>query len=151
MQIANALLSLAGDPGNTVPKYGITVAELTVLRVIHGEGAVNEIEPIGEIVRSDREELERLHEMFPRPAGTPSPVRATYPGAVARVHHTFAEVDIPDTCFKATARVSRETPLAQPAGQAPKAEKKSRGAKAQTAERAAGEASVVTDGSDLLS
>jgi hypothetical protein len=149
LQIANALLSLAGDPGNTVPKYNVTVAEITVLRQIHGESAVNEIEPVGEIERSDREELERLHEMFPRPAGTPSPVRAIYPGAVARVHHTFAEVDIPDTCFKATARVSRETPLAQPAGKAPRAAKAPRGAKAPAGDKGAGEAS--TDGSDLLS
>jgi hypothetical protein len=110
MQIANATLALGGDHGNTVPKYGITVAEAVLLMHIHGTDALTEIEPLGEIERSDREEIARLTEVFARPEGTPSPVRAIYPGAMARVHRSFAELGIPDEQFKAAAFVHKAKP-----------------------------------------
>lgn len=112
MQVANAMLSLAGDHGNQVPKYGITVAEIVVLRHVHGGDAVKDIEPTGDVERSDFEERDRLAGMFARPVGVKSPVDEVYPGAMARVHKSFVEAFIPDDCFKTVSRVSRATPAA---------------------------------------
>lgn len=114
MEIANIMLALGGDAGNTVPKYGVTAAEIAVLRYVHGEGSVTEVEPVGEIQRSNREELERLHLKFRRGEGAEqrSPVAALFPGAGARVFTALEELDIPEDFFKAE---SRAAPAKKPA------------------------------------
>ena len=120
MQTANALLALAGDRGNTVPKYNVTPAEVAVLRVIHGEEAVFDIEPQKDIDRASRAELTRLNEVYGRArvddtAGNKvSAVGMIFPGAAARVFEDFDELELPDEFFKATER-------AKPAPSAPKA------------------------------
>jgi len=107
MQTVNCLLALGGDRGNLVPKYGISVSELQVLRLIHGSDACSEIEPVGEIEVSDGVEVERLLTVFMRPAHVMSPVRTLYPGGRAQVHRQLDQVeDLDPTWLKATARVS---------------------------------------------
>lgn len=108
MQTLNCLLALGGDIGNTVPKYNITPAEVAVLREIHGADAVSEIQVIGSIERSHREERVRLDEIYAKvmPNGQRiSPeVQRLFPGAAARVFVTIDELGLPDDLFKAERR-----------------------------------------------
>ncbi len=107
MQIANILLSLGGDHGNTIPKFAVTAAEIAVLRAIHGEDAVKDIEPLGVIQRSNREERARLvftygaaktHDQKPI-------VEGMFPGVAARVFETLDELELDESFFKPTGRL----------------------------------------------
>lgn len=110
MQTANILLMLGGDRDNQIPKYGVTPSEVAVLRLIHGDESVTDIEPIGELKRSSKEERQRLTDIYSRvqPNGVRKAVEvdALFPGAAARVFETFDELDIDESMFKAETRVS---------------------------------------------
>lgn len=117
MQTANALVALGGDSGNTVPLYGLTVAEIAVLRLIHGNEGVNDIEPVGTVERTHRAERTRLIEKYGKADETGNfkapAVEALFPGVAARVFETFAEAEIDDSFFKASARVGHSAPLSE--------------------------------------
>ncbi|GAA4169072.1 hypothetical protein [Shinella granuli] len=107
MQTANVMLAIGGDAKNTVPKYGVTAAEVAVLRYIHGEDAVFDIEVTGSVERTHRQEIGRLTEVYGRQEGERrvSPAVADlYPGAAARVFETFDELEIPDDLYAAAGR-----------------------------------------------
>lgn len=110
MQTANILLMLGGDRDNQIPKYGVTPSEVAVLRLIHGDESVTDIEPTGELKRSSKEERQRLTDIYSRvqPNGVRKAVEvdALFPGAAARVFETFDELDIDESMFKAETRVS---------------------------------------------
>src|SRR5688572_11459997 len=106
MQTANCMVALGGDPGNTVPKYNITVAEMVLLRHIHGERAVFDIVPTGVVQVSDIAECQRLADVFARPEGVTNPVATVYPGARPTIHHSLEEAGFEADLFKATARVA---------------------------------------------
>jgi len=129
MQTANILLAIAGERGNTVPKYDVTPSEVAVLRLLHGDDAVTDIEITGEKKTTHKIERERLNEMFARkneeghfiaPA-----VSRLFPGAAASLFDNFEDLDIPEDFYKAK---SRMTPSAAPkpkkAEKAEKTEKK---------------------------
>ena len=108
MQTANVMLAIAGDARNTVPKYGVTAAEVAVLRYIHGDDAVFDIDVLDEDVkRTHRQEIGRLTEDYGRQEGerrvSPA-VAELYPGAAARVFETFAELELPDELYIAEKR-----------------------------------------------
>lgn len=108
MQTAHILLSLGGDSGNVVPKYNVTAAEIAVLRHIHGDEAVMDVEPSGEVKRNSRVERQRLVEAYGRRIdgrfASPA-VDALFPGAASRVFETLDELDLPEEFFKAERRV----------------------------------------------
>lgn len=108
MQTVNCLLALAGDHGNVVPKYGVTAAEVAVLRILHGDEAVFDIEIADDIDRRNRDELLRLREKYARrqPNGevVAPEVNMLFPGVAARVFDTIDELDLPDEMFKAARR-----------------------------------------------
>lgn len=106
MQTANIMLDIGGDNGNQVPKKGVTAAEIAVLIAIHGEAAVHDIEPAGDIVRRNRDELSRLREKYGRAKDGEdhSHVDILFPGAAARVFETIEELNLPEAFFKPTAR-----------------------------------------------
>lgn len=120
MQTLNATVAIAGDTGTTVQKYGITVAELAVLRLLHGDDAVFDIEPVSEVARKHRDEIERLSEIYgtrqPDGRKTAPAVHALFPGAAARVFETLDELDLPEELFKPETRKRASTPksAAQP-------------------------------------
>lgn len=119
METANVLLALGGDKRNTVPKYLVTAAEVAVMREIHGHDAVFDIEVVGTVNRTHRQEIGRLTEAYGRQDGerrlSPA-VNALYPGAAARVHETFAELELPDEFFIATGRkTANAAPVTMPA------------------------------------
>lgn len=112
MDLLHIVLALGGDAGNTVSKFNVTPAEIAVLRVLHGDDAVSEINVVGSVERTDREERARLMERY----GThhEGRVRAVsvetlFPGAAARVFHKIDELDIPEQFFVATGRKGGKT------------------------------------------
>lgn len=118
MQTANVLLALGGDKGNTVPKYEVTAAEVAVLRYIHGEDAVFDIEITGEVSRTHRQEIGRLTEFYGRQEGdrrTSPAVAELFPGAAARVFEDFEELEIPDELYVATGRKTAAPAKQKPA------------------------------------
>jgi hypothetical protein len=129
MQIANVMVAIGGDSGNTVPKVGVTAAEIAVLRSIHGEEAVFDIEPAGSIERGNREERQRLVETYPaRDGENKLIVEQLFPGAAARVFVAIDELALPEEFFKASARVAAEPAPKKAAG------RKSAAAKAPAAD-----------------
>lgn len=142
MQTANIMLALGGNRSNVIPKYGVTAAEIAVLQLIHGNDSVTDVEPIGEIERTSREERARLLQTYGRMEGErfASPqVEALFPGAAARVFEELAELDLPDSYYKAVARASAPAPK-------PAAAKSKRQAPAKAAEPATEPAANPDDG-----
>lgn len=96
MQVANIMLALGGDPGQVIPKFGVTPSEVAVLRVIHGNDAVSDIEVVGTVNRPHRVERDRLVQDYGR--GINGEIRAPavdalFPGAAARLFETFDEIE----------------------------------------------------------
>jgi hypothetical protein len=110
MQLANCLVAVGGDVGNTVPKYDVTAAEIAVLRAIHGEHAVIDIEPTRDIQRGNGEELGRIRANYGNARDTEnnSIVNMLFPGAAARVFQTIDELGIPEEFFKPTSRATTQ-------------------------------------------
>lgn len=116
MQYANILLALGGDTGTTVPKDEVSASEIAVLRLIHGEAAVTEVEPVkvdeAKAKRTSREEINRLKELYGRARvqsedGTEVPViQALFPGAAAQAIKSLDDLDIPKEFYKAKGRVT---------------------------------------------
>jgi hypothetical protein len=107
METANIMLALGGDPGNTIPKFGVTASEIAVLQAIHGNEAVTDILPTGKIERKSREELGRLHRLYGKSRAENSPhtfVEILFPGAAARVFTTLEELEIDESFYKAEKR-----------------------------------------------
>lgn len=106
MELANVIVALGNDKGNTVPRYGVTAAEIAVLCTIHGPDAVFDIEPTGETVeRGHKEERDRLMEFYRAADGGRPRVLDVYPGQMPVLHTQIADLGLPPEAFKATARV----------------------------------------------
>jgi hypothetical protein len=116
MHVANILLSLGGDHGNTVSKFGCTAAEIAVLREIHGNDAVKDIEPAGSIKRGHREERIRLLNIYgaAKTEDQKPIVESMFPGVAARVFETLDELGIDESFFKASGRLTANPAPALP-------------------------------------
>lgn len=123
MQTASLLLALGGDGTMTVPKYGVTPAEVLLLQAIHGDEAVTDIDiqpeeaKYGEDVdnthkRTSREERARLFGQYAKvtPDGGMQlrQLDALFPGVAAKLPETFAEIDLDDAFYKAQGRKTPE-------------------------------------------
>lgn len=121
MEYATLLLSLNGKADHQVPKYGVTPAEAAVLRVLHGDDAVTDIDVIGELgdtddenlqPRTDRQEIERLRAMYSRQEGeviTSPAVTALFgSGLGAKLPKTFADLDLHDEQFAVKERKTKK-------------------------------------------
>lgn len=97
MDLAKCSLRLGGNAGQTIQKYDVTPAEIAVLRVVHGDDAVSDIKWTGEIQRSHRAEIQRLHAFYgsrqPDGAIVSRAVASLFPGAAARVFEKLTELD----------------------------------------------------------
>lgn len=117
LQLANILLAIGGDTSMIVPKYNVTAAEVALLRALHGEEAVTEIQILPGTAlserddskpRTNREELARLRAIYaPSEVSTGFGVlNSLYPGAAARVFEDFEELDLPDDNYAAERRAT---------------------------------------------
>ncbi|MCH4543131.1 hypothetical protein [Ochrobactrum sp. A-1] len=149
MDVCNAMLALGGDRGNTVPKYGITAAEIAVLQAIHGDEAVTDIEVIGDVERSNRDELARLRQAYgrARPEGSDvSHVDTLFPGAAARVFDTVDELELDEIFFKAEKRAVPEAKASEKTADASGKSKKGKGKAAASQTESSGTDDVNDDG-----
>jgi hypothetical protein len=92
MQIVNCTVAIDGEAGMTVAKAGVTVAELLVLRAIHGDDAVRNAEVVGDVDVSPAEERERLSLLSIAPPGI---VRDTL-GAQGSLPESLDETNFPE-------------------------------------------------------
>lgn len=124
MQLANIMVALAGDKGNTVPKNRVTPAETAVLLTIHGEGAVFDINILDEeLERSARDTVADLRERYKaRNEDGDVIVDLVYPGRTPQVHMTFADLELDESCYVATGRAT-PAPAAPTAPEKPAAKK----------------------------
>jgi hypothetical protein len=115
MELANAMLNIGNDGSAIVFKENLTPAEVAVLRVIHGDDAVTDIDILEADAqnefgkpRTHRQELARLNEIYGRnlpEGGRSAPaVERLFPGAAARVFESFEELELDESLFKATER-----------------------------------------------
>lgn len=115
MELANAMLNIGSDGSAIVFKENLTPAEVAVLRVIHGDDAVTDIDILDDDAvnelgkpRTNRQEIARLNEIYGRnlpEGGRSAPaVDRLFPGAAARVFETFEELELDESLFKATER-----------------------------------------------
>lgn len=159
----NCTVAIGGSIGHTVPKYGITAAEIAVLRMVHqgnsGGSGVYDIEPASEAVLddngkpsgrvrartidiSDRDLRKQLGESYTRQGKTAlkDPVGVLFPGGASRLFADVDELDLPEEAFKVKERVSSKTvaqPVVQAAAPAPESVAKPR--KLTAAEKRAAE------------
>jgi hypothetical protein len=103
MQTANVLVEIGGDhtKGNQVPLYGVTPSEIAILRTIHGVDAVIDVEPAGEVERSNSSERNYLMMKYGQKV-----VEPLFPGIAARMYETLEELDLPADSFRAASRVT---------------------------------------------
>lgn len=108
MQLANVIVALGGDRGNTVPKTRVTAPEIAILLAVHGHDAVFDIQPLDETVsRSVREEIDRLRQLYTARDEDNKPiVEVVYPGRTPSLHETIEELELPEELFATESRVS---------------------------------------------
>lgn len=132
MELANVMLNIGSDGSAIISKEKVTPAEVAVLRVIHGDDAVTDIEILDEDAvnefgkpRTHRQEIARLNEIYGRnlpEGGRAAPaVDRLFPGAAARVFESFEELELDESLFKATERAIEKPSklVAEPKSAAP--------------------------------
>jgi len=121
MEIANLMLALGGDMNNTVPKFACTASEIAVLRAIHGDGAVYDIEPQGRIERTSRDERARLYAEYGRAMGRENKpiISDLFPGAASRLFEEISELGLVEEQFSPKFRQQLEAKAAAKAAKPP--------------------------------
>jgi hypothetical protein len=105
-ETANVLVALGGDIGMTVPKHGVTAAEIAVLQTIHGNDAILDILPLPEkdwakrTMRVERARLDQVYSSDAKRKEKQCPVAAIYPGAAARLFQRLDELTLASVQFK---------------------------------------------------
>jgi hypothetical protein len=102
MQLSNVEVRLGGNVLHTVPKMGVTPAEIVVLQHIHGEGSVVNVRPTGKTSRATHgQEFARLSALYDRrgggfaakPGDEPETIMGRlFPGAIKKLPETLAEI-----------------------------------------------------------
>lgn len=123
MQICNCTVAIGGEAGMTVVKERVTVPELAILRVVHGEDAVRNIEVIADESVDSADERSRLASIYKNPENV---VRDAF-GAAGALPKTLEDAGISDefvisktpaaTKRKAKASAAQEMTAAEVAGE----------------------------------
>lgn len=92
MQICNCTVAIGGEAGMTVHKEGVTVAEIAILRGVHGEDAVRNIEVVADEKIDNSDERSRLANLYRAPEGI---VKDTF-GSAGPLPKTLDEAGISD-------------------------------------------------------
>lgn len=69
MQVCNCSIAIGGEPGMSVVKNFVTIPEVMVLRAIHGEDSVRNIEIVANEDIDSNEERSRLLSIYTKPEG----------------------------------------------------------------------------------
>lgn len=90
MKLFTCKVRIMGEVKDEVRRYGVTNAEIKILRSIHGDDGVVDVEPEGEIDRSEAEERQRLEMFYGEPAvarlfGIAKPSIADEPASIGDV------------------------------------------------------------------
>jgi hypothetical protein len=110
LQAANIMVAIGGDRGHTVPKFGVSATEISILQAIHGPGSIYDVEPVDNLKDEDgkpvrgRDELARLRQVYDTEAGK-NAFAALYPGIGAKAVEDLDDLDIPEENMKAVERV----------------------------------------------
>jgi len=122
MDTATITLLLGGHAGNSIQKFGVTAGEIAVLQLIHGNESVRDVEWTGDIQRSHRAEIERLHNVYGANDGNgravSKAVASLFPGAAARVFEKLTELELDGEFVKSLGPVEEKkapAPAEQPA------------------------------------
>lgn len=89
MELCNATVRLNGSVGHTVEKIGLTPPEIAVLRAIHGEDAVVNIQPTRMDKRSHKVERDRLEKLY-----DPKLIASLFPGAMAQLPVALKDIGL---------------------------------------------------------
>jgi len=101
MQIVNCTVSIGGDRNHTVPRANVTVAEVEVLRALHGSDAASGINPVWKnegITASG--ELDRLRRIYrrnvpgPSDSGSKNIVDVVFPGRKPTLPFTLSDIGV---------------------------------------------------------
>ena len=120
MQLVNCDVSLASDRNHVVRKLGITVAEVDVLRAVHGSDAVRGIQPTRTVSVADEKILADLRRRYRRrmPAlpgeGSKCIVDAVFTGPRPKLPKTLADIGVHRMDNDADDDDNADDPLATP-------------------------------------
>ena len=95
MEFYKVQVALCGDTHNTVVKLGVSVAEIVILREIHGSNAVETIEKQASRKVNNRTEKDRLASVYATATtkkGDPV-VEAAFPGNYAQLPQCLADIE----------------------------------------------------------
>lgn len=92
MQLCNITVAIGGDAGMTVHKERVTVPEILILRAVHGDDAVRNIEVIEDADIESTEERQRLGAVYKNPEGVVKDVL----GPTGALPKTLEEAGIDD-------------------------------------------------------
>jgi hypothetical protein len=101
---------LAGDRNHVVHKQGVTVAEIEVLRAIHGEDSVSDVQPVKQDSRKHADELARLRRIYrrklpgPDNSGSKNIVDLIFPGPRPNLPATLKDIGLDYPKEKAPAK-----------------------------------------------
>lgn len=122
MDYVNIQVAIAGDTGNTVPKFQVPVSEIPVLQALHGEDAVFDFElvenPVGVEELSNRDEMQRLNSIYGHVTDRhgENVLRQVYSGSRAQVITELDDLDLPEGAFAVKERaVPADKPKKAPA------------------------------------
>ena len=114
MQVVTCDVHIGGDRNHVVVKTGVTVAEIEILRVIHGNDAVLNIQPTKQDTRKHAEELDRLRRIYKRrmpgsdSKGTKNIVDVVYPGPRPNLPATLKDIGVEYPTEAAQARTKKK-------------------------------------------
>tara|TARA_R110002153_G_scaffold132549_2_gene281558 strand:+ start:81 stop:503 length:423 start_codon:yes stop_codon:yes gene_type:complete len=91
MQLVSCSVSLQSDIRNTVEKHNISVAEVAVLNMVHGQGACANIKPTKMDKRSHKDEKSFLVEKFRKHA---SSINEMFPGLNPSLPVSLRDIEI---------------------------------------------------------
>jgi hypothetical protein len=96
MQIGSCMVLLGGDMLNQTPKFGVTPAEVVILKALHGDEAVTKVEMTGSDRRPHADEYARLNGFYGAATGEDrkSIFRTLYPNPHAPLPGTFKEIGV---------------------------------------------------------
>lgn len=112
MQYIDGLLALGGDLRNTVPLSAVSVAEVHLLRAIHGPDSVHDVQPLPGVNEvQPRGEIARLIEKYPATDEDGLQVaRRVFAGGAPSVPVEIADLDLPEAAFRVVQRVAAPAP-----------------------------------------